>query len=101
MVEELISQQQKDDEQILIDSIHANHEKQNIEYKISVQKSKMNVLIKENKKKRLNLFKDITITILGIVVLTCLIFLVDKEGDRFIDDCLNAGNNKYICEKGR
>lgn len=101
MVEEFLLQRKNSDEQILMKAIHDNYEKQNVKYRISVQKAKMDKSLAVKRKETINVLKNVVIMFLGIVLLICLIFLLNKEEESFMDDCLQAGNSRYVCEKGR
>ena len=94
----LVEQQE---EQKVMNAIHANYRKNNVSHRIAIQKSKLDKLKLTEKTKRKNKLKNITITILLIIIILCLGYLLSKEGDAFMKECISAGNSQFTCAKGR
>ena len=94
-LEELKKRKEYEDEQKLMNKIHANYRAANDEYKMNKQLKQIAAQEKKKKEKRTN-----KLCALGLVVLLIgSIFVLNLVNQDFINDCVESGNSQYFCEK--
>ena len=82
----------KKEEEKLLQAIHNNYKKAN-------EKHKREKRIEEMKRQKQEKIKNSLIIISSIALLIGALFGLKKSNDDFMENCLNAGNSQYICEK--
>lgn len=92
-------QKEKDDENFLLKKIHENYKKENVIYKINIQKAKVNLMKKNEKRKRKDLIKNILLITSACTLLIILVFTLKKMDDDFMNECTKY-MSESVCRSG-
>lgn len=87
------------EEEKLLNAIHNNYKKAHTQYKQDKQLTKIQNEKQEKAKAKKERRKNIILGFGLISLVIAAVFILKVSSDDFMNDCLNAGNSQFVCER--